>query len=77
MSSIETTANVKLNFKAGSGLSVVSFTPNEVTVTVTKDAGKTNSGASSNTGNNAGSNSNATGPSKTTSSISEQTNILN
>ena len=77
VSNIETTANVKLNFKAGAGLSVVSFTPNEVTVTVTKDAGKTNSGASSNTGNNAGSNSNATGPSKTTSSISEQTNILN
>lgn len=68
VSNIENTANVKLNFNAESGLSVVSVTPSEVTVTVTKEAGNTNSGKPSGPEKSAN-------PDKSGSSVSEQTKV--
>lgn len=70
VSNIENTANVKLNFNAESGLSVVSVTPNEVTVTVTKEENNTNSGKSSSPEKSSSSE-------KSGSSVSEQTQVSN
>lgn len=70
VSNIENTANVKLNFNTESGLSVVSVTPNEVTVTVTKEANNTNSERSTSPEKPIGSE-------KSGSSVSEQTQVSN